>query len=86
LTHSQQSGRWALCWLLFAATALSFLDRQVLSVLAPTLTAEFGMNNTEYSRVVFAFQLSYTVMFAVGGRLMDRLGTRTGRPSGLLNV
>ena len=77
MTHSVRD-RWALCWLLSAATALSFLDRQVLSVLAPTLTAEFGMNNTEYSRVVFAFQLSYTVMFAVGGRLMDRLGTRTG--------
>lgn len=70
--------RWALCWLLFGATALSFLDRQVLSVLAPTLTAEFSMNNTAYSRVVFAFQLSYTVMFSVGGRLMDLLGARLG--------
>jgi ACS family hexuronate transporter-like MFS transporter len=69
---------WVLCWLLFIATALSFLDRQVLSVLAPTLTAEFGMSNTAYSRVVFAFVLSYTVMFTVGGRLMDRLGTRVG--------
>lgn len=69
---------WVLCWLLFVATALSFLDRQVLSVLAPTLTAEFGMSNTSYSRVVFAFVLSYTVMFTVGGRLMDRLGTRIG--------
>jgi len=67
-----------LCLLLFAATALSFLDRQVLSVLAPTLTAEFGMNNTVYSRVVFAFVLSYTIMFSVGGRLMDRLGTPLG--------
>ena len=70
--------RWLLCWLLFAATALSFLDRQVLSVLAPALTSEFKMSNTEYSRVVFAFVLSYTVMFSVGGRLMDRLGTRMG--------
>ena len=69
---------WLLCWLLFVATALSFLDRQVLSVLAPTLTAEFGMTNTVYSRVVFSFQLSYTVMFSLGGRLMDRMGTRIG--------
>ena len=38
--------------LLFVATALSFLDRQVLSVLAPRITAEFGMTNTAYSRVV----------------------------------
>jgi len=76
--NSASGGPWVLCWLLFVATALSFLDRQVLSVLAPTLTAEFGMSNTEYSRVVFAFQLSYTVMFAVGGRLMDWLGARVG--------
>jgi ACS family hexuronate transporter-like MFS transporter len=72
------SGRWVLCWLLFGATALSFLDRQILSVLAPVLTAEFGMSNTDYSRVVFAFQLSYTLMFSIGGRLMDALGTRFG--------
>lgn len=67
-----------LCGLLFCATALSFLDRQVLSVLAPKLMAEFRMSNTEYSRVVFAFVLSYTVMFSLGGRLMDLLGTRVG--------
>jgi len=63
---------------LFFATALSFLDRQVLSVLAPQITAEFGMSNTLYARVVFAFVLSYTVMFALGGRLMDAVGTRLG--------
>jgi ACS family hexuronate transporter-like MFS transporter len=69
---------WTICGLLFLATALSFLDRQVLSVLAPTLTAEFSMSNAAYSRVIFAFVLSYTVMFALGGRLMDVLGTRSG--------
>ena len=70
--------RWLLCWLLFAATALSFLDRQVLSVLAPRITAEFAMSNEAYSRVVFAFQASYTVMFALGGRFADVVGTRLG--------
>lgn len=69
---------WLLCGLLFLATALSFMDRQVLSVLAPQVTAEFGMSNAAYSRVVFAFVLSYTVMFSLGGRLMDALGTRLG--------
>lgn len=67
-----------LCILLFFATALSFIDRQVLSVLAPQITAEFGMSNTTYGRVVFAFVVSYTVMTALGGRLMDVLGTRLG--------
>ena len=74
----ESRSRWVLCWLLFAATAFSFLDRQVLSVLAPTITSEFHMSNTAYSRVVFAFQLSYTLMFSVGGRLMDRLGVPIG--------
>lgn len=69
---------WLLCGLLFCATALSFLDRQVLSVLAPKLTVELGLSNTVYSRVVFAFVLSYTLMFAIGGRLIDALGVRLG--------
>jgi len=69
---------WVLCSLLFFATALSFLDRQVLSVLAPQITKEFGMSNSVYAKVIFAFVLSYTVMFALGGRLMDALGTRLG--------
>src|SRR4051794_30015955 len=70
--------QWQLCWLLFAATALSFLDRQVLSVLAPLITSELGLSNELYSRVIFGFQASYTVMFTVGGRLADVLGTRIG--------
>ena len=69
---------WVLCGLLFLATALSFLDRQVLSVLAPTLTKDLGMDNTAYSRVVSAFVFAYTIMFAAGGWLVDRLGTVRG--------
>jgi ACS family hexuronate transporter-like MFS transporter len=69
---------WILCGLLFFAAALCFLDRQVLSVLAPQIIAEFGMSNTSYSRVVTAFVLSYTVMLVLGGRVMDALGTRRG--------
>lgn len=67
-----------LCTLLFFAAALCFLDRQILSVLAPQITKEFNLSNTVYSRILFAFVLSYTVMLAFGGWLMDRLGTRRG--------
>jgi len=64
--------------MLFVATALSFLDRQVLSTLAPRIIVEFGITNTTYSRVVFAFQLSYTAMSALGGFMIDRLGVKRG--------
>lgn len=74
---SRPSYVWAAA-LLSGASALSFFDRQALSVLAPTVTAELGMTNADYGRAVSAFTLAYCVMFAVGGRLIDRVGTRTG--------
>lgn len=69
---------WILCILLFCAAALCFIDRQVLSILAPQIIAEFGMNNTVYGRIVSAYVMSYMVMALFGGRLMDALGTRRG--------
>lgn len=69
---------WFTIMMLFAATALSFLDRQVLSTLAPRIISEFGSTNTSYSRVIFAFQLSYTVMSALGGWMIDRFGVKRG--------
>lgn len=74
----QERLRWVLCWLLFVATALSFLDRQVLSILSPTILSEFHMDSKDYSYVVSAFQLSYTIMFTLGGRFVDRVGTGLG--------
>lgn len=70
--------RWWLCGLMFLATALSFLDRQVLSVVAPVVTKEFGMSNADYSYVTTAFMVSYAVMFFLAGRVMDVIGTRLG--------
>lgn len=69
---------WVLCGFLFLATALSFLDRQVLSVLAPSMMKDLNMTNTDYSRVVSAFVFAYTIMFTAGGWLVDRLGTVRG--------
>lgn len=70
--------RWILCSLLFLATALCFLDRQVLSVVAPTICDEFKMDNKTYGYTTTAFLVSYAMMFLLGGRLIDRLGTRIG--------
>lgn len=70
--------KWWVCGWLLVATALSFLDRQVLSVLAPKVTARLGMSNSDYSDVNTAFLVSYSIMFLLGGRLMDVAGARPG--------
>ncbi|MGH9398509.1 MAG: MFS transporter [Terriglobia bacterium] len=64
--------------LVFAATAINYLDRQTLSVVAPVLMDQFHMSSEAYSRVIVAFMLAYTIMNAVSGPLIDRLGTRVG--------
>ncbi|NUQ64807.1 MAG: MFS transporter [Pirellulales bacterium] len=64
--------------LLFCAAALSFFDRQVLSVLAPRILADLRIGNVEYSNAVSAFTLAYSVMFTLGGRMIDFWGTRAG--------
>lgn len=68
--------RWRVAALLFFASTLNYLDRQVLSVLAPTIQAELDLTDVDYSFITSAFLLSYTVMYTVSGTLVDRLGTR----------
>mgnify|MGYP000129694946 CR=1 FL=1 len=70
--------RWFIISLAFLATVINYLDRQTLSVAAPVLRQELHFGDIEYSRIVFAFMLAYTVMNGVSGPLIDRLGTRTG--------
>lgn len=70
--------RWALIALAFLASLINYLDRQTLSVLAPVLQDRFHMPPTEYSRIVFAFMLAYTVMNGLSGQIIDRLGLRIG--------
>lgn len=64
--------------LVFWATAINYLDRQTLSVVAPLLIDKFKMTNMTYSRIISAFMVAYTVMNGVSGPLIDRLGTRVG--------
>ena len=70
--------RWWVAGLLFLATIINYVDRQTLSVLAPSLRDQFRMSNTDYSRVVFAFLLAYTFGQSGSGKIMDWLGTRRG--------
>ena len=70
--------RWLMISLAFFATLINYLDRQTLSVVAPVLLDQFHMDSIDYSRVVSAFLLAYTLMNGISGPLIDRLGTRTG--------
>jgi ACS family hexuronate transporter-like MFS transporter len=59
--------RWIVVAMLFAATAISYVDRQVLTVLAPTLRDQLGLSNTGYASILTAFLLAYTFMQPVTG-------------------
>jgi len=69
--------RWTICALLFFATTVNYLDRQVLSLLAPSLSKEFGWSNTDYANIAAAFQFMYAIALLFAGRIVDRLGTKT---------
>ena len=70
--------RWVICALLFFATTINYIDRQVLGILAPDLQKEIGWTELDYGRIVIAFQISYAVMMMVWGRILDRIGTKLG--------
>ena len=70
--------RWLICGLLFFATTVNYVDRQVLSILKPTLQTEFGWNETDYGWIVFGFQFAYALVMPIAGRVIDRIGTRLG--------
>ncbi len=70
--------RWIVCALLFGAVVLSYIDRQVLSVLKPTLQGEYQWTETGYADVVFWFQAAYGFGYILFGRFVDRFGARIG--------
>jgi ACS family hexuronate transporter-like MFS transporter len=70
--------RWTICALLFFATTINYIDRQVFGFLAPVIQGEVGWNEAEYGRIVSYFTLAYALGFLGVGRLFDRIGTRKG--------
>src|SRR3954469_13095514 len=70
--------RWLMISFALGATIINYLDRQTLSVVAPTLRETFGMSNADYGFVLSAFMLAYTISNGLSGPLLDRLGTRLG--------
>lgn len=70
--------RWTICFLLFFATTINYLDRQVTGVLAPTLQAEFGWSETQYANITSWWTAAYAIGFLFVGRFIDRVGVRIG--------
>ena len=70
--------RWTICALLFFATTVNYLDRQVLSLLKPVLEDEFGWSNSDYANIASVFQFSYAISMLFAGRVIDKLGTKKG--------
>ena len=70
--------RWTVVALLFGATTVNYIDRQVLGILAPTLTRELGWRETDYARIVSWFSVAYGFGLLGMGRFMDRIGVRVG--------
>ncbi|MGA8367500.1 MAG: MFS transporter [Candidatus Acidiferrales bacterium] len=70
--------RWTICALLFFATTINYMDRQVISLLAPTLQHTFGWSEIQYADIIAAFQIAYMLGLFVMGGIIDRIGTRLG--------
>ncbi|WP_338876241.1 MFS transporter [Spirosoma sp. SC4-14] len=70
--------RWSVVALLFFATTINYLDRQVIGLLKPTLEDEFNWTETDYSRIVMAFTMAYATGYLVFGRFIDKIGTKLG--------
>jgi ACS family hexuronate transporter-like MFS transporter len=70
--------RWTICGLLFFATTVNYLDRQVLSLLQTTLAEKFNWSNSDYANITAVFQFGYAISMLFAGRIIDKLGTKKG--------
>jgi len=70
--------RWIIVVLIFLATTINYIDRQVIGILAPTLQEEIGWSEIEYGYIVTAFTAAYAIGLVLMGRLVDTIGTKIG--------
>jgi MFS transporter, ACS family, hexuronate transporter len=70
--------RWVVVSLLFFATTINYLDRQVIGLLKDNLTKDLSWSEKDYSRIVMAFATAYAIALMLFGRLIDKIGTRLG--------
>jgi ACS family hexuronate transporter-like MFS transporter len=70
--------RWTVCALIFFATTVNYLDRQVIGILKPLLEKDLNIGEAEYSYIIMAFQFFYAFGMVIAGRLIDKFGTKIG--------
>jgi ACS family hexuronate transporter-like MFS transporter len=76
--QTERNFRWVICGLLFLATTVNYIDRQLIGILKPVLAGEFHWSEADYGWIVFSFQSAYALMMPIAGRLLDKLGVRLG--------
>jgi ACS family hexuronate transporter-like MFS transporter len=77
-TSTRGRYRWTIVALLFAATAINYIDRQMIGVLKPTLAKDLHWSEIDYSNIIFWFQAAYAMGYLAFGRIVDKIGARLG--------
>lgn len=70
--------RWVICALLFFATTINYIDRQILGLLKPTLELEFNWTESDYANIVMVFAGCYALGYIIFGNFIDRIGSKLG--------
>src|SRR5690606_41073414 len=70
--------RWIICALLFFATTINYIDRQVIGLLKPTLEVEFNWTEVDYGYIVMVFAAMYALGYVLFGTFIDKVGTKVG--------
>ena len=78
ILFGKKSLRWKMAMLLCFASALNYIDRSALAILAPTIQKELHWTDIDYANITALFVFSYTIMYAISGRIIDRIGARKG--------
>src|SRR5512133_1786634 len=78
MAGSIKNYRWTICALVFFATTVNYLDRQVISLLKSVLSEDLQWNDGDYANVEIAFKLAYSFGMLIAGRVVDLLGTKRG--------
>ena len=70
--------RWRVVALLFFATTINYIDRQVIGMLKPFIAEDLGWTEAGYGYIVAAFQVAYAIGLLLSGRILDKIGTKLG--------